>query len=94
MFEQIGRVIDSVIDDFRVMLYGTWLYRRPYATCWVSVYFWLHPDKMTKETLDVLYVCDYLTDKQYVRYWDKLEKKRLMKELHYLLAERQGMKEG
>jgi hypothetical protein len=75
MFEQIGRVIDDLLYDFRVMLYGTWLYRRPYATCWIGIYYWLRPEQFTKDSVEVFYRCGYLTDKQYKRYWDKLEKK-------------------
>ncbi len=75
MFEQIGRVIDSVIDDFCVMMRRTRLYRRVYATCWIGIYYWLRPEQFTKDSVEVFYRCGYLTDKQYKRYWDKLEQK-------------------
>jgi hypothetical protein len=75
MFERIGRAIDELIVKLCVMMRRTWLYRRPYATCWIGIYYWLHPEMFTKYSVNAFYRCGYLTDKQYKRYWDKLEQK-------------------
>ena len=75
MFERIGYAIDCLINDFRIMIYRTWFYRRVYSPCWVSVYFLIHPDALIKERLEILYGCDFITERQYKHYWDKLEKK-------------------
>ncbi len=69
MFERIGRAIDDLIEKVCVMMRRSWFYRRPYATCWIGIYYWLRPEQF---------------DKQYEKYSERA----------YLLAERQGMKEG
>lgn len=75
MFEQIGRAIDDLIEKLCIMMYRAWPYRRVYVPCWVSIYYWLHPEMFTKDSVDAFYCWGYLTDKQYKRYWDKLEQK-------------------
>ena len=84
MFERIGRAIDDLIEKVCVMTRRSWFYRRPYATCWIGIYYWLRPEQFTKDSVEVFYRCGYLTDKQYEKYSERA----------YLLAERQGMKDG
>lgn len=84
MFERIGYAIDDLIEKVCAMTRRSWFYRRPYATCWIGIYYWLHPEMLTKYSVNAFYRCGYLTDKQYEKYSERA----------YLLAERRGMKEG
>jgi hypothetical protein len=83
MFEQIGRAIDELIETVYYAIARTRLYRKVYAPCFVSVYLWLYPERLTREFAEVFHRCGLITSKQYKKYSERA----------YLLAEREGMKE-